>query len=87
MPQISTLAVSIAIHHTCGTLYRSCKSTIDGAGTVLQFKFNEGQDLSTLYYREIKTSLGGREGGVTFVEYSKVTPSLLTGRIHSSHPA
>lgn len=40
-------------------------------GTVLQFKFNEGQDLSTLYYREIKTSMGGREGGVTFVEYSK----------------
>jgi hypothetical protein len=41
------------------------------AGTVLRFKFKEGQNLSEVYFREIRDSLGGREGGVTYVEYNK----------------
>jgi len=46
---------------------------------VLRFKLKEGQDYSKLFYKEIKNSLGGREGGVTFVEYNKVSyfPLLL----------
>lgn len=44
-------------------------------GTVLRFKVKEGQDLSKLYFMEIKNSLGGREGGVTFVEYNKGSDS------------
>ena len=53
------------------------------AGTVLRFKFKEGQNLSEVHFKEIKDSLGGREGGVTYVEYSKAYSSSHNPCINS----